>query len=47
MRPYHTLPFCLWIKVMDTRLILCHYSVKKSLWFSLQAISTNTNSIMA
>jgi len=29
---------------MEPRLILCHYSVKKSLWFSLQAtkkISTN------
>ena len=36
MLPYHTLPFCLWIKVMDPRLILCHYSVKNSLWFSLQ-----------
>jgi len=44
MLPYHTLPFCLWIKVMDPRLILHHFSVKKSLWFSLQAtkkISTN------
>ena len=43
MLPYHTLPFCLWIKVMNARLILCHYSVKKSLWFSLQATKIRTN----
>jgi len=37
MLPYHTLPFCLWIKVMNARLTVCHYSVKNSLWFNLQA----------
>jgi len=29
MLPYHSLPFCLWIKVMDPRLILYHYNLSR------------------
>jgi len=33
--PDHTLSFCLWIKVMDPRLILRYYPVWKNFWLGL------------
>ena len=35
------------MKVMDPRLVLCHYSVKKSVWFGLQATKKITTNIDA